>query len=136
MFEAGFLTGNTLDITYLLETYLNVTVTTDNLGLIVPEILTKYGSGKAVSLSGSFANTQTESKFTAKGQSLSGSLAVTVGVDTGAKNETAISVEFDNFNAQAVLDAVNGTIFGKISNTTAGQVSGFSTTLGITAEDF
>jgi len=57
MFESGFLTGNTLDITYLLKTYLNVTVTTDNLGLIVPEILTKYGSGKAVSLSGSFANT-------------------------------------------------------------------------------
>lgn len=54
MFESAFLTGNTLDITYLLKTYLNTTVTTDNLGLIVPEILIKYGSGKAVSLSGSF----------------------------------------------------------------------------------
>lgn len=90
MFESGFLTGNTLDITYLLKTYLNVTVTTDNLGLVVPEILTKYGSGKAVSLAGSFAKTQTVSKFTQAGQSITGSLAVTVGVDTGAANETAI----------------------------------------------
>lgn len=90
MFESGFLTGNTLDITYLLKTYLNTTVTTDNLGLVVPEILNKYGSGKAVSLSGSFAQTQTESKFTKDGQSITGSLAVTVGVDTGAANETTI----------------------------------------------
>jgi len=56
-FEAGFLTGNTLDITYLLEKYLNVTVTTDNLGVIIPEILTKYGSGKAVGLAGKFIST-------------------------------------------------------------------------------
>jgi len=56
-FEAGFQTGNTLDITYLLLKFLNVTVTTDNLGIVVPEILTKYGSGKAVSLAGKFVNT-------------------------------------------------------------------------------
>jgi len=56
-FEAGFLTGNTLDITYLLENYLNVTVTTDNLGVVIPEILTKYGSGKAIGLSGKFVST-------------------------------------------------------------------------------
>jgi hypothetical protein len=137
MFEAGFLTSNTLDITYLLETYLNVTVTTDNLGLVIPEILTKYGSGKAVSLSGSFAgDTQTATSFTSKGQTVSGSLAVTVGVDTGATNETAISVEFDNFEGNAIINAVKGSIYGNIVQATAGTVSGFSTTLGITADDF
>merc|ERR1712195_153063 len=43
LLEAAFSTQNTLDITYLLSK-LNVTVTTDNLGVVVPEILTKYGS--------------------------------------------------------------------------------------------
>lgn len=52
--ESAFTTGNTLDITYLLNEYLNLTVTTDNLGVLIPEILTKYGSGKAVGLSGKF----------------------------------------------------------------------------------
>jgi len=53
LLEAGFSTQNTLDITYLLSK-LNVTVTTDNLGVVVPEILAKYGSGKAVGISGKF----------------------------------------------------------------------------------
>ena len=52
--ESGYTTGNTLDITYLLQEYLNITVTTDNLSVLIPEILTKYGSGKAVGLSGKF----------------------------------------------------------------------------------
>lgn len=49
--DAGYLTGNTLDITKLLN-LINVTVTTDNISLIIPEIVTKYGTGKPVSLSG------------------------------------------------------------------------------------
>ena len=131
-FEAGFLTGNTLDLTYLLSKYLNVTVTTDNLGVIVPEILTKYGSGKAVGLAGKFSGTQTESKFTKEGQTLTGSLAVTVSVD----NETAIQVEFDKFSLAAVLSSTNGAIFGNISESSVGTVSQFTTTLGITSDQF
>ena len=59
-----------------------------------------------------------------------------MGVDTGATNETAIQVEFDNFDGQAVLNAVNGSIFGEISKASAGTVSGFTTTLGMTADAF
>lgn len=55
-FESGYLTGNTLDLTYLLKKYLNVTVTTDTLGLLIPEVLTKYGAGKSVGLAGKFVN--------------------------------------------------------------------------------
>jgi len=63
-FEAGFLTGNTLDISYLLLKYLNVTVTSDNLAkYIIPEVLTKYGSGKAVSIAGKFVDNLTQTKF-------------------------------------------------------------------------
>lgn len=131
-FEAGFLTGNALDITYLLEKYLNVTVTTDNLGIVIPEILTKYGSGKAVNLTGKFANTQTVSKFSSDGQNLAGSLAVTVGID----NETAIEVEFDDFVAAAVLSANKGAIYGNISEASAGKVSNFTSSLGLSADQF
>ena len=34
--ESGFTTGNTLDVTYLLSHFLKVTVTTDNLGVLIP----------------------------------------------------------------------------------------------------
>lgn len=61
LMESAFSTQNTLDLTYLLSK-LNVTVTTDNLGVVVPEILAKYGSGKAVGLSGKFITK--EGKFT------------------------------------------------------------------------
>jgi len=67
IFEAGFLTGNDLDITQLLKEFLNVTVTTDNLGLFVPELLTKYGSGKAVGLAGKFTQKAATSFFTPSG---------------------------------------------------------------------
>jgi len=53
MFDAGFTTGNTLDITYLLSK-LNVTVTTDEVGVVIPELVTKYGSGKNVTIKGKF----------------------------------------------------------------------------------
>jgi len=62
--ESGFSTGNTLDITYLLSEYLNVNVTTDNLGVLIPQILTKYGSGKTVGLSGKFVNSPSAVNFT------------------------------------------------------------------------
>jgi len=63
LMEAAYSTQNTLDITYLLSK-LNVTVTTDNLGVVVPEILAKYGSGKAVGISGKFITKQSEFTMT------------------------------------------------------------------------
>jgi len=50
--DAGYQTGNNLDITALLTQYLGITVTTDNLGLFIPKLLEKYGSGKAVGIAG------------------------------------------------------------------------------------
>ena len=48
LFASGFTTGNTLDVTKILSQFLNVTVTTDNLGVLIPSVLTKYGKGVAV----------------------------------------------------------------------------------------
>ena len=131
-FKSGYLTGNTLDITYLLQNYLNLTVTTDNLGLVVPEILTKYGSGKAVGLSGKFVQKAAESHFTSSGQSIDGGLAVTVTID----NESAIYAEFDSISGLAALNSKSGAIFGSISKSSLGTIlaSSFTSTLGLTAD--
>merc|ERR1712127_659953 len=103
LLEAGFSTQNTLDITYLLSK-LNVTVTTDNLGVVVPEILAKYGSGKAVGISGKFITKQSEFTMTPKDNTLDANLAVTVTVD----GEEAIYFETNNLNAIGQVSSVNG----------------------------
>jgi len=109
-----------------------VTVTTDNLGLVVPEILTKYGSGKAVGLAGKFVQKAAVSKFTSTGQSIDGSLAVTVTID----NEEAIMAEFDSISGLGSLNSKSGAIFGSISKSSLGTIlaSSFKNTLGLTAD--
>lgn len=128
--DAGWTTQNTLDITYLLKQYLNLTVTTDNIGLLVPEILTKYGSGKAVSISGKFAKAAASSKFTDAGASIDGSLLVNIAVG----GETAISAEFDDISGAADINSHSGKVFGDISKASLGSISKFTTSLGITKD--
>lgn len=108
-FESGFQTGNTLDITSLLEK-LNVTITTDQLATIIPEFATKYGAGKAVSISGMFPKAACVSKFTADGQTLDGNLLITIKVG----DEVALEAEFNDFAAQAMLYSMDGSVFGNI----------------------
>uniref|UniRef100_A0A7S3MZ80 Uncharacterized protein n=1 Tax=Strombidium inclinatum TaxID=197538 RepID=A0A7S3MZ80_9SPIT len=128
-FEAGFSTGNTLDITYLLSHYLNLTVTTDTVGKIVPELLTKYGPGKAVGISGTFAK-QCFSGFTTDGQNFNGSLAVTIVVDS----EVAIQATFDAIDFLGNLYAKEGALYGGLTKSSVGTVADFTTTLGMTAD--
>lgn len=132
-FSSGFATQNTLDITYLLKTYLKITVTTDQLGVVVPEVLTKYGSGKAVGLSGKFAKTAATSFFKPTGQTLDGSLLVTMTVE----GDDVIVAEFDDISAAAAIHSDTGKIFGSISKATLGTIgAGFKTTLDVTADAF
>jgi peptidoglycan hydrolase-like protein with peptidoglycan-binding domain len=127
---SGFETGNTLDITYLLLTYLNVTVTTDNLGVVVPQILTKYGSGKAVSISGAFVKAASVAKFSAGGAAVNGNLAVTIKVG----EEVAIQAEFDSIALDSLLTSTSGVIFGHVSKNSLGSISNFQSSLGMTAD--
>jgi len=129
-FESGFSTGNTLDITYLLENYLNLTVTTDNLGLIVPELLAKYGAGKAVGISGRFTQAPSVSSFSADGQSFQGSLEVFIKVGS----DTAIQAEFDGIDLLTLIYAKDGALYGSVSKSSLGTITNFQTTLGLTAD--
>ena len=132
-FDAGFSTGNTLNITALLDKFLNLTVTTDNMGVVIPELLTKYGSGKAVALSGAFVKADSSAKFTADLNTIMLNLAVTVQVE----GETAIQAEFDAATIAAIFHTdAKSVITGKISTSTIGTVNNFQTTLGMDATAF
>lgn len=129
--DSGFTTGNTLDLTYLLHEYLNVTVTTDNLGVLIPEVLTKYGSGKPVSLSGMFVNEPSHIQTTSGQTTGTSNLQVTVSVE----GDQAIQASFLNMAGTTALNAQSGKLFGKISQASVGQIDAdsFKTTLGIDA---
>jgi hypothetical protein len=129
---AAFDTGNTLDITTLLQKFLNITVTTDNLGLAVPEILKKYGSGKPVAISGAFVTKPGAASFSNDVNTLDLNLAVTIKVD----NEIAIQGQFDGISVAAILNSKNGKIFGEVSKTSICTLSNFKTSLGMTAAVF
>ena len=132
-FNSGYLTGNELNITYLIETYLNYTVTSDELGYIIPDVINVYGSGKAVEIAGKFVKAPSVSKFTPTGQSVQGSLFLEFTID----GQSAIQVEFDDINVFAVISSNNGAIYGNISTASLGTIGeGFQTTLGMTAADF
>ena len=117
LMEAAYSTQNTLDITYLLSK-LNVTVTTDNLGVVVPEILAKYGSGKAVGISGKFITKQSEVTMTPSDNTLDANLAVTITV----AGEQAIYAEFNNIQAIGQVSSKAGAIFGALSTSNIGTV--------------
>ena len=52
MYTAGFSTNAEVDFTAALKTFLNLTITTDEVGKLVPDILKKYGPGLAVDIKG------------------------------------------------------------------------------------
>jgi len=131
LMEAGYSTQNTLDITYLLSK-LNVTLTTDQFAVVVPEVLAKYGSGKAVGLKGKFITQEGKFTLTPTNNQVDLNLAVTVTVD----NEEAIYAEFNAIQAIGQVSSTSGKIFGALSTAHIGDAvaTTFRTTIaGMTA---
>jgi hypothetical protein len=79
--KASFDTGNTLDITTLLYKFLKVEITTGLIGKAIPELITKFGSSTAVSITGAIVTSPAVAKFTSALDSISNiNLAVTIAV--------------------------------------------------------
>jgi hypothetical protein len=129
---AGFETGNTLDISYLLKNYLNTSITTDMLAPVVPELLTKYGTGQPLTIAGAFVNQASKVTFSPTSDSINGFLAVTI----GCAGETALKFELHDINWAGILNVAKGMLKGAISTSSMGTISNFETTLGITADYF
>lgn len=130
--KSGFSTGLDLDITYLLSHYLNVNLTTDVLGTIIPEVLTKYGPGHNVGVSGQWVSGPASAEFTQGLMDFKACLKVTVTI----QNETAIEAMFESIYGNFGLHSQDGEIFGKINNATVGLVGAeFKNTLNLTGEE-
>lgn len=128
--EAGFTTGLDLDITHILS-LLNVTVTTDEVGVVLPEVITKYGAGKAVGLSGKWVSAPASGHFHKGSAEFSASLEVTMTIDS----QTALQATFDGINGDFGIHSSSGKVFGHVTNASVGTLGkSFTTTLGITAD--
>jgi len=112
MFDSGFTTENTLDFTYLLTKYLNVTVTTDTVGAVIPQILDKYGSGKNISIKGKFIKAPSSVDQDADGYKFDVSLEVEIGVEEASGIETAVRASIPHSILSGKQYPKDGKIYG------------------------
>lgn len=94
-------------------------ITTDELGAVIPQILTKYGSGVAVDVLFQFANEEPQFQFTTENASLKGSNIITLQI----KGENAIVALNEGANISLHLSVNNGKLFGKIDNYSVGKIT-------------
>lgn len=110
---------------------LGVYVHTDDIGLVIPEILTKYGPGKNVSLSATFITEASHATIAPAGIHVDASVAITVGVE----GETCIFAPISHTLVSGVVNSTAGVIHGELSQSVIGAFgAGFHTTLGMTGD--
>lgn len=80
--EAGFKTGDVLDVSEILLKLGVPQVTTDMLEIAIPEVVAQYGSGRNVSFSGKFITTPSKAKFTKKNNQFDVNLEINVFVES------------------------------------------------------
>lgn len=95
-----------------------MSVTTDNIAVVIPQILTKYGSGKNCSIAGTFITAPSTAKISTSGQKLDVSLQVSIGVD----NETAVFASIPNSVLDGILSSKDGKVFGNIATSQMGTI--------------
>jgi len=132
LMKAALDTGNAIDISKILSG-LGQTITTDEVGVAFPQILTKYGSGKACSISAGLVKSAGVAAFTGNVDSISDLYAAVV-LKVG--NETAIEATLNAAGIAGLLNAKSGKLYGNFSTHTIGTVSDFKTTLGLTQDSF
>jgi hypothetical protein len=130
-FIAAYDTKNVLDITQLLSK-VGVKITTDEVGKAIPAILQKYGSGKEVSIKGAYVTAPSQVTFTESEDSAELNLMVSIGVGS----DVAIQGQLDGMKLAGLLNGKSGSLYGNLSMHSIGKLSNFTTTLGITADQF
>jgi hypothetical protein len=101
--------------------------------VVLPEVITKYGAGKAVALSGKWVSAPASGHFHKGSAEFSASLEVTMTIDS----ETALQATFDGINGDFGIHSSSGKVFGHVTNASVGTMGkAFTTTLGITADQF
>jgi len=67
MYASAFSTGNEVDVTALLEKYLNITITTDQIEPFIPGLVAKYGNNTPVAIANKFIDKASVCHFTTTG---------------------------------------------------------------------
>ena len=129
---SAFEENKPVDIGALFFKATNKTLSTDEVGLLVPEILIKYGVGKPAGMTVQFANQASKVTFDTTGDSLTAWAAFTITVGS----DVALSAEFDLAQFAGLLNVKSGSLFGHITDAKIDSVSHFQTTLGLSAEEF
>jgi len=120
MFDAGSSTGQSIDVTHLLS-LLNITVTTGELGVAIPEFITKYGSDKPVNISAGFVTKPSVATINATGAGLDANLKVAFKVGT----DLALGGDLNDVKLHAILQSKSNKIFGKIDQDNLGTWTNF-----------
>ena len=135
--HSAYATGGSLDITYLLQEYLGVAITTDLMTGWIPELYGKYGPGKNVTISFRLPDQHSASRIDSHGQSWDVSAEVTIGVD----NETALFVTVDHSLLHGIVNVKQDNytkdyrLFGNFDTAEWGTLGDdFATTLDTTPE--
>jgi hypothetical protein len=130
-FKAAYDTKNVLNITELLSKA-GLKITTDEVGKAIPAILTKYGSGKEVTIKGAYVTAPSTVQFTTAEDSAELNLMLSIGVGS----DVAIQGQLDGMKVAGLLNGKSGALYGNLSMHSIGTLSNFQTTLGISAADF
>jgi len=118
--EAAYSTGNALDICFYLQKYLNITVTTTNLGIFIPQVIAKYGKDVPISLTGKFITKKSYAHATAG----HGMANVWIAITGKVNGEEVWYAE--NQMAGADLDLhtdSNGNLLGKFNKISVGSIT-------------
>jgi len=102
------------------------------MGVLIPELVTKYGKGKLVELAFKMINKPSVVKFSKDNARADFNIGITVSVE----GSEAIYAEFNAAAAAAKINTVKGTFFGDFNTHTAGTIdaSSFRTKIsGMTA---
>lgn len=135
LFASAYNTGNTLDLTALLNQYFNVTVDASALAFVLPEFKDVYAEGTTIEIAGTLINEAGIAHFTADGGAYT---KFDLEVDIKADGAEAIKADLSGIEGSGVIGSSNGKVTGHIDTAkiaTATTVAGTTVDSAALASD-
>jgi len=111
LFASSYNTGNTLDVTSLLQQYFNVTVDADVLSFVIPEFKDVYAEGTTIEIAGTLIDQAGVAHFTADGGAYT---KFDLDIDIKANGAEAIKADLKGIEGSGVIGSSNGMVTGHI----------------------
>jgi hypothetical protein len=111
LYASAFNTGNTLDVTELLQQYFNVTVDADVLAFVIPEFKDVYAEGTTIEIAGTLIDQAGVAHFSADGGAYT---KFDLDIDIKANGAEAIKADLKGIEGSGVIGSSAGKITGHI----------------------